>query len=372
MRDRASETARAFSGQAGIIGVALSGSTARGPVGASSDLDLHVVVADDFAGSLPEWTFHGEGIIENLHTVREGELARGWRACGELASLAAWFYETRLGDELHQSVSLWWSPATQWRERLPELVALRQDPDVAQRVALRYAESARGHISRARSACREGAPLDGYHHLRLAFQAALIAAMIQRGWTIRGSKKRIEIAQAFLPDPAIERLLAIGLDIVGLSGTTSSEATALCEARLRYRATLLGELRELGVRHAHNGSIARKLGQVIGSQETHDAMAYDYYSPLVAQGIVLGPVNHIRCVSGLTRVPQMLVSCLYGEQPWSITGFVESGLLSRAVRDAWLEIMALPSSERHCARLSSALGSAVDGLDRYPSNEGTP
>lgn len=362
MQERAGKTANNLRKQAGILGVVLSGSTARGPVSASSDLDIHVIISGKFTSSLPEWTFHRNGIIENLHTVREDELLRGWHARNKPASLATWFYTTKLGDELHQFTPLWWSPATQWRERLPVLVAYRQSPDIAQQVARCYTESARAHIRQTHNACHEGASLDGHHHLRLSFHATLIAAMIQRGWTIRGSKKRIEIARTFLPDPVIKHLLTIGFDVVGLNDMTSNRATMLCKARLRYRTTLLRELHRLKVRYAHDEHVVCKLESAIRHQEVHNARAYDYYSSLVAQNIILGPVNHIRCFSGLTQVPQLLVSCLYGERSWPIHEFVQSDIISQAVRDAWLEIIALTFSQQRCIRLSSTLSTAVDNI----------
>mgnify|MGYP001591761674 FL=1 len=364
MRDRASKTVQNIRDQEGILGMVLSGSTARGPVGQSSDLDLHVIVSDKFTGNLHEWTFHGDGIIENLHTVHEDELLRGWNVRNESDRLATWFYETKLGDELNQFIPLWWNPTTQWREKLLILVAYRQNPDVAQRVARCYTESARANMIQAHDACHEDAPLDGHHYLRLAFQATLIAALIQRGWTIRGSKKRIEIAQAFLPDPVIENLLTIGLDIVGLKNMTANQVTKLCELRLQYRTTLLRELRKLEVRYAHDERIAHKLEQAIRLQEAHEAMAYDYYSPLVIENIIIGPVNHIRCISGLMRAPELFISCLHEEEPWPIKKFIKLDILSRNIRDAWLEIMALESSPQQCARLLSILSTTNDNLIR--------
>lgn len=362
MQERAGKTANNLRKQAGILGVVLSGSAARGPVSMSSDIDLHVIISGKFTGSLPEWTFYRKGIIENLHTVREDELLRGWHARNRPTSLATWFHTTRLGDELHHFMPLWWNPATQWRERLPVLVAYRQSPDIAQRVAWCYTESARSHIRQARSACHDGAPLDGHHHLRLSFQAALIAAMIQRGWIIRGSKKRIEIARAFLPDSVIAPLLTVGLDVIGLYDMTSNRATMLCKARLQYRTTLLRELHRLKARYAHDGHVVCKLESAIRHREAHNARAYDYYSSLVAQNLILGPINHIRCFSGLTQVPQLLVSCLYGERSWPIHEFVQSDIISQAMRDAWLEIMALTFSQQRCIRLSSTLSTAVDNI----------
>jgi hypothetical protein len=369
MQDIANKTAQSIKKQEGVIGVVLSGSTARGPVSASSDLDLHVIVSSTFTGRIREWTLHEGGIIENLHTISEDEFLRGWNVRNNPDALATWFHKTKLGDELHQFISLWWNPTTQWSKRLLELITLRQIPDIAQRIALRYAESARAYIRQANNACNDESPLDGHHQLRPAFQATLVAAMIQHGWIIRGSKKRIEIAQAFLPDPVIENILTIGLNIVGLNNMTPSKATILCKARLQYRTILLNELRELEVRYAQDGHVASKLEQAIKQQEIHDAMAYDYYTSLVSQNIILGPINHIRCISGLPRVPQLFFACLSDKKSWPIQEFVRLDILSREVRDAWLQIMGLESSKQKCINLASNLSAVIDNLvDKHLSN----
>jgi len=363
MQERATRTADDLRKQTGILGVVLSGSVARGPVGGSSDLDSYVIVSHEFTGSLPEWTFHREGIIENLHTIREDELLCGWRVRNNSASLASWFHKTKLGDELHRFLPLWWNSYTKWQERLPVLVSLRQNPDIAQMIARCYTESARAHMHQAHNACDENTPYDSHHYLRLAFQTALTAAMVYRGWIIRGSKKRIEIAQAFLPDPLIKLLLVVGFDIVGLNDMTSNRAMKLCKARLHYRTTLLCELRKLKAQYADDEYAASKFEAAIKHQEKHNAMAYDYYSSLLAQNIILGPINHIRCFSGLPQVPRLLlISCLHRESPWPMHEFVQSDIVSRAVRDTWLEIMALTSSRQRCIQLSSMLSKALNKL----------
>jgi len=363
MRDRAEETTQHFKKTKGILGVVLSGSTARGPVGASSDIDMHVIISDKFTGNLPEWTFHDDGMIENLHTVQENEILRGWNVRSQPNLLAKWFYETKLGDELNQFSPLWWVPTTQWQKKLQILVADRQNPDVAQEVTRYYLESARANVLQANKACLENAPLDGHQNLRSAFQVALVASLIQRGWTIRGSKKRIEIAQAFLPDPAIENLLAIGFELVGIKETTRSQTMKICESRLQFRVLLLNELRELKARYSSDEKISHKLEQAIQIQEAHEAMAYDYYSPMVDENIILGPINHIRCLSGLMRVPKLFVSCLEDEKPWPVQEFVKSDLFSQNIRNAWLDIMMLESSKKKCVDLSLVLSKALDKLE---------
>src|SRR3989344_672615 len=363
MKKRARRIADGLRKQKGILGVLLSGSVARGPVSEPSDLDIHVIISDKFTRALPEWTFHRNGIIENLHTVHEEELLRGWRARNNPASLSLWFHKTILGDLLESFLPLWWNPYTKWQERVPVLVSLRQNPDIQQGVARHYAESAHTYLQQARNACDDGASYDSHHRLRMTFQAAFNAALVYRGWMLRGSKKCIEIGKAFLPDALIEHLLAVGFDIVGLNGMTLKRASKLCKARLRYRTTLLRELRRLKALSGGDGYAASKLEAATKDHEKHNAMAYDYYSSLLSQNIILGPINHMRCFSGLSQVPRQLISCLYPEEsPWPMLEFVQSDLVSRAVRDEWLAIMALTSSRQRCMKLSTALRKTLDNL----------
>ncbi|MCX6800120.1 MAG: hypothetical protein NT091_03170, partial [Candidatus Falkowbacteria bacterium] len=178
---------------------------------------------------------------------------------------------------------------------------------------------------------------------------------------IRGSKKRLEIAQAFLPDPIIKSLLDVGLDIVGLKSITFSQAKNLCKKRLLYRRSFLNELRRLEEQYKSNEIFNNKLKLIIKNQEKHDSMAYNYYESLLTNNIILGPINHIRCFSGLPQVPQTIISCFYHKNSrWPINKFINSSLFLKSVRNDWLEIMSLTSSHKRCAQLSSQLIKVLD------------
>ncbi len=361
MKDRAIRTANILKKQAGIVGILLSGSVVRGPVSESSDLDLHVIVSNKFSGVLPEWTFHKEGIIENLHTIREDELFNGWCVRKNENLLAFWFYRTKFGDQLNCFVPLWWSSNTKWQERLLVLLAFRQNLNIEKKIAQYYIKSARLSLDQAQKACISGAYYDSHHNLRMAFQSTLTAAMINRNWIIRGSKKRIEIAQAFLPDSKIKFLLDAGLDIIDLKNITFNQAKNLCKKRLRYRRTFIDELYRLKEQHKSNETVNNKLKLVIKNQEKHDSMAYDYYESLLANNIIFGPINHIRCFSGLSQIPQTIISCFYHKNSrWPMNKFINSSLFSKSVRNDWLEIMSLTSSNKRCVQLSLRLIKSID------------
>jgi len=364
MRKRATETARRLQCQPGVLGVLLSGSAARGPVGEASDLDLHIIVSNSFPFAIPEWTFHEDGTIENLHTVSEDALLRGWRVRNNSNYLAAWFYATKLGDELHGHIPLWWDTATHWQRDLSELISHREERGVAQRVAQCYLAAARSYLSQGRAVYDQGAFYDSHQRLRMAFQLALIAALIARGWFVRGSKKRIEIAQTFLPSFILEPLMEVGFNAVGLTGLTPDQAAVICDVRFQFRTILLDELHRLKELFANDAHIAGQLEAVIKNQEEHNALAYDYYSPLIKQGMILGPINHIRCLSGLPHIPQTIISCWCGKQTWPIKEFARSGVISPIVVHSWLETMALSSSQKHLNHLLASLSSAIDNLEK--------
>ena len=137
----------------------------------------------------------------------------------------------------------------------------------------------------------------------------------------------------------------------------------LCKERFQYRTILLNELCELKTRFAYDKRVVFRIDKTIRDQEAHEAMAYDYYLPLVEKNIILGPINHIRCFSGLPRVPQLFISCLYDDKLWPIQEFRDLKILGRAVRDKWLEIMAFSSAQQQYAQMSLTLNAAIDNLN---------
>ena len=349
--------------QRGVLGVTLSNSVAQGPVSEASDLDLHVIVSDQFEGSLPQWAFYRKRIIENFHIVHEAQLRRGWRVRHHPDALAPWFHRTILGEFLHRFLPLWWNPDTKWEERLPVLISLRQNREVSERVAGCYLRSASRYLTQALHACDYRATYDSHQYLRQAFRAALNAALVHRGWTLRGSKKSIEIAQAFLPDPLIESVLAIGFDIVGLTELTPDQARKLCQARFAYRKTYLHELYRIRAQYAQDEYILHKLDVVIRGYGKHNTGAFDYYSALLDQKMFLGPINHIRCFSGLMYLPGQLLSCLRdGKTRWPVQEFVGLDVLSPAIRSGWLDLMGLTDSRERCLQLASVLTRSLKKL----------
>ncbi len=359
LKARAIEIANDISKQPGIIAVLLSGSVARGPVGPSSDLDLHVIVSDSFSNELPVWRFGADGTIENLHKVSESQLSHGWSYINQTTDLSFWFYQTRLGDELNGYEPLFWDYSSDWKDRLPQLLAYRAYSDVISHLVRFHANDAWRILLRANKALEDNAIMDSHQGLRGAVQAAFVSALIRRGWIIRGSKKRIEISKSFIPDPFIEPILEIALDAVGLRTLSKERTNEICKARLGYRKTVQDELVSLKELYAQHSDISQRLILVIREEEQHNAHAFDYYLALIQQGFFLGPINHIRSLSGFSRVPSLFLSCLGVEFKWPIREFLSFSELSEFLRFEWLRIADLTTSKGLCsdwvARLSSII-----------------
>lgn len=348
LKKRAHQIASEISKQKGIIGILLSGSVARGPVGPSSDLDLHIVVLDSFIDELPEWSFRTDGTIENLHRIPESLLGQGWNLINQNSDLAFWFYQTRLGDELNGYEPIFWDPSSAWSERLPLLLSYRTYPSIVIQLSRFYIDHSSQLLLRAQKALNENAIMDAHQELRWAVQTVMIAALIQRGWIIRGSKKRIEIAKSFFPDPVIKLLVDVALNIVGLNSITRKKASEICQARLIYRDIIRSELYFLLSTYTCHKDKSKKLSHAIKVHEQHNAGAFDYYQALIQQGLILGPINHIRTLSSFSKIPTSFLSYVFEETEWPIDDFLSSPVFSDAIKNGWLRIAELTTTNLEC------------------------
>lgn len=362
LRNRALRITSELSEYNGVATVMLSGSVARGPVGPSSDLDLHVIASANLEMELPEWSFGDDGTVVNIHTIPENRLEHAWNWFDQSLELAHWFFQTSLGDELNGCEVLFEDPSSEWSVRLPKLLARRIDPDVAAYVASLHADKTCKILLRAAGALEEGAVPDSQQEIRWAVQSALVALLISRGWVIRGSKKRIEIAQSFLPDPTIERIIEVALNVISLQNMSAEKVLGICDARLSYRSTVREELVMMKAQHSGDNEISQRLARALQDHEQHNLRAFDYYGPMIREGLILGPINHIRALSSFSRIPNMFCSLLGGTLPWPIRSFLGSGELSDKVKQEWLELADLKMSKRDCNDYSAVLVMTVEEL----------
>lgn len=361
LRARATQCALDLSNSAGVLGVLLSGSTARGPVNQSSDLDLHVVVSKQLTSTLPAWTFHHPDLIENIHTIREEQLQLAWELMDETEKLAKWFHETRLGDELNGYHSLFWKDSL-WQERLPLIISKRNHLDVISKLVVLHASEARRLLGRAQRALKHKAREDAHQNLRWAVQSALISGMIKRGWVIRGSKKRIEIAMSFLPDTLLKPILNLAMEIVGLSSLTQLRASQISQTRHEFRNLIEMELRVLGNLFGQSKEISHSLRKAAEDNQRHNSGAFNYYAPLIEAGFFLGPVNHIRTLSGFSSVPRALLTCTNKSFMWPVQDFLSSAEFSSSIRDSWLEIAGMTEGDHQIKEWIAELSSTISVL----------
>jgi hypothetical protein len=88
---------------------------------------------------------------------------------------------------------------------------------------------------------------DAHQILRRAAQELLVANLISRGWIIRGSKKRPEIAKAYNLHESAPDFMKLFLDINGLTNLTPDTAASLCAERHELRQSVAENLRALSV-----------------------------------------------------------------------------------------------------------------------------
>jgi hypothetical protein len=355
LRARALETARVLAADPGILAVLLSGSTARGPVGPASDLDMHIVAAAAWTGRVPPWRFGDDGIIENIHVVPEGTLRAGLSSLGDAAHMAHWFHTTSLGDELHDSETLYLRDRDDTvLTRLPALLAQRRDPEIVAHLVTLHAQAALAAIARSASVARAGAARHAHHMLREAAQSLLVSTLVRVGWIVRGSKKRIEIADAYATDPLVKDVRDLVTDVVAVEHLTPAEARSLCERRLLLRQTAADALARFETTRTPTGA---ELDE-IAAYRTHNSGATDYYQPLLDEGFFRGPINHIRALSGFSRVPALILRAADPDAVTSIDSFMECGLVPSALRQDWAAIAHL-EPHRVPSWLSAMHGAAL-------------
>jgi len=342
LRMHAETLAARLSEQEAVLAVWLSGSVARGPVGPASDLDLHVVALGKLDNEVPPWRFGPEGVIENVHVVLREDLEEGLHRLADPTALAEWLHRTALGDELQGSECLFNRKDWSWIEDgVGDLLTRRLHAEVVAALAAQHAATAEQWAIRAEQDLSAGSAYDGHQKLRYATQSLLVAALIRCDWTIRGSKKRPEIARAYADDPTVGRTLALLDDVVGIAEITGSHARRICAARLELRNLLLEELRRLCAANTDQERIRLRLGKEIEFQKRHNAFAVDYYAPLLDGGFFKGPVNHIRALSGFARVPERLCHCLDWDLVAPIGQWFRQVGSPRQLLDAWLKIAEL-------------------------------
>jgi hypothetical protein len=345
LRARAENLAAEWSEYDSVLAVLLTGSVARGPVGPSSDLDLHIISAEPLSVNIPPWRFGAEDVIENVHVVFLKELNQGFINIANTPLLADWFYRTALGDELQGCITLFTKKGCAWIEhRLRLLIARRLEGDVVKALAARHADAAKQLAMCAEQNLSAGSTLDGHQNLRFASQNLLMAALIRCGWTIRGSKKRPEISHVYCDNPSVSKTLEILEEIVGIADLTMVEASRICIARHECRPLQLQELHRLYANHRSNHLIRHRLLKEIELQTIHNASAVDYYSPLVAEGFIKGPVNHIRSLSGFPHLPSRLLLCLGLDSRIQIKTWSLHEDTSKQLREMWLGVASFCSS----------------------------
>ncbi len=361
---RAESLADTFIKLPDVQAVLLTGSVARGPVEDSSDLDIHVVVNRKVdAVLLPSWRFGTDGVIENVHQIEFDVIVNALSHLNDVEALADFHYHTKFGDELTGFRILSSTLLGDFCTGLSVLQASRARVAVAARVASHYARESICMVRAAQKALHEGALFDSVQILRLATQSLLIAALIQCGWTIRGSKKRLEIASNYLAQETVEEAMGLVFQAVGLDALNLGDARRLCRQRLDLREQYQNELRCLLKFYAdeRRSRLVRHLDFV----QRHNAVATDYYQSLLDNGMFRGPVNHIRCLSGFPYIPTEIAMSIGGSIEQPISWFLDDASpISSDFKMRWLDIAGYECTASFCQTIQTRICNLAIRLDR--------
>jgi hypothetical protein len=345
-----------------VASVWLTGSVAKGHVDGASDLDLHVFTEGALEPNAA-WRFAPGSAAENLHVFPAAKVREGAALLQHPPALAHWMASAGLADALTGARQLYIAAGAQpLASAIGTLVAARNRPDVQAELAGAFVDHGHRFLEQGRAAIAHDATLDAHQHLRTASQEVLVALLISRGWILRGSKKRLEIAQSYGVDVEATDTFDLFERINGLNGLTPSHAASICETRQNLRAVLaLGLRDELAAR----GCEAEVVATRIAPYEAHNAGASNYYQPLLGAGIYRGPVNHIRAFSGFSRLPRLVMQTLGEASRYPITAWskTDEGALKPA-RNLWFDISELRTLDTDVQYMADDLHDAADAVLR--------
>jgi hypothetical protein len=319
-----------------VLAVLLTGSVARTPVLRSSDLDLHLLLTAP-THILPEWSF-SRALVVNAHHVSAAELARAFSSVSDPARLATLLYRTLLADELDGFQPLYERPGYAGLAHVEAIVAARRNTRVVAHIAELFFRDYHRFLDRAERALCADAIADAHQALRWGIQRLLLGALVLRSWMIRGSTHQIEIAMAFLPDPELGRIIETVLEVVDLATLNSSEAEHIAGLRVDLRENVLDVLRKWQVA---NASV---VNPTVEFQLRHNSGGFNYYAPLLKTGMHRGAINHIRTISGFSRIPSWLLPISNDHDEWPISKFLVSKNIDDALKTRWALIAGLDTS----------------------------
>jgi hypothetical protein len=351
------ELAQDLASDATVQLVWLTGSVAKGNVDEASDLDLHVFATGPLRERRAAWRFSDRSAPENLHVFRTEVIDEGAARQRSPAALAEWMHHTGIADALTGAKCLYEAHgAGSLKATLDRIITLRGTATHQRSLALRFAEVCRDLAQKADAAIANGAVLDAHQTLRRASQELLVGHLIARGWVLRGSKKRPEIAEAFGFNKEESALMSLFYEVNGLTGLSPAAAAAICRERLEFRAALSRALRRTADEPPTDAQLL-----IIQDYEGHNAGAADYYAPLLRDGIYRGPVNHIRSFSGFSHLPALILKLIGVETPhpatvWSTWGADHAS----AVLAQWESVSALCQRAQVVSGFGQRLLAAAD------------
>jgi predicted nucleotidyltransferase len=325
---RARDLARTLAVDPSTVAVLLIGSVARGDAKQGSDLDL-LLVRDGDAGVPETWRFAANEVMENVHELHLDALPSDLSD----SALVDWYAHHVVADHLQGCRVLYVD--SHRADRLTQLwtvVRRRVEPGMQAGVARVYAAHA-ASLAHAATVALPHAPLDAHQTLRVASQRLLEASLIRLGWTIRGSKRRPEIAERFRADATAAHALDLLGRVVGLCDVTPDAARQLASSRIRIRKLLVEELRRLSRDNPRAVPVAESVAR-------HNSAATDYHGALIAAGFHRGAINHIRALAGFHTIPAMVLNAI-GASAQTVDAFMQHEGIDRAVRRMWMEIAQL-------------------------------
>jgi D-inositol-3-phosphate glycosyltransferase len=331
LRERAVDvTARLLEKDTGTL-VLLVGSAARGPARPGSDLDLAIITRPKEGRPLgQEWYADSQAPLDLKYIDRDEVIDLASASEAEFLSQSV---QTALPDLLNGAVRIGGGDLA-LMHALATIESRRNSDAINGPLANLHRAKAQEQIDRARRFAAAGALADAQLALHLAAQDVLAGALISYGWRVQGAKRRPEIAAEYVRRiprlaPLVEALSAV----VGFAGIRVAEVAELVEQRRILRHDLVAELIRL---NAPGHLLERALNHMA-------AAADDYYLPALTAGFHKGVVNHIRCFSGVPKLPADLAAAAGVITDTPATWILDSAMISSQLIQRWMLLCPVPT-----------------------------
>lgn len=330
--------------------VFLIGSYSSGEHGPGSDIDLLVVLEENKTDKV-EWRYVN-GVPLDIKSVSLSSL-KTLLDC-DLTQFVDSQISLPVVDYLCRSISVR-NNGGEVPSLVSELIKRRRSREVQNAIKRRRIELAMEHFDAGMEHSRQSCRAEAQVALNTAAHTVLEAALIGRGWTISGAKRRLETGARY----------ARVCDEVRTAARFTAEVTKADVVSFPEALDLVK--RRHNMRALHH----RVVQDLIGNDEIetqvalrHSEGAVDYYAPAIQDGYLKGCIAHMRTFSGVAFMPNLYREIVLRNST-SDFSFLQCELIDPTLRKVWERLMAPYEIEEQIALGLNGIALCESLLEKY-------